>query len=324
MFELLNRMVYNRLATATMRNQMTQAETYISTPNSSNDYTYTYDAVGNVVAVYNANSTGRGNELYYFTQDAFGNELTTSPFSGTVWSTACTAGITEHQTGKWIDPFTGLYFFHARWYDSTVGRFVGREQNGFLQSAVQCSGCNFNARLIPNKYSHKKTNAYSFVWESPTNLVDVNGYEPQKPDPRCLDPKKKHDPTTTHYGNFCGEGTDLSWQCIPVDLLDACCRDHDNCWGYCEKEYKGFWKRSARKQCKKQCDRDLCHCTAAQVSPGGYLDPSGKNFGEHEKSVLNYAQRINRYFECEECWNEKSLRNYPPWWDDDIPFPTTW
>ena len=64
------------------------AGNYTSTPNSTNDYTYTYDAVGNVVAVYNANSTGRGNELYYFTQDAFGNELTTSPVSGTVWSTA--------------------------------------------------------------------------------------------------------------------------------------------------------------------------------------------------------------------------------------------
>ncbi len=85
------------------------------------------DTVGNALAIYNANSTGRGNELYYFTQDAFGNELTTSPFNGSLWSSARAAGITEHQTGKWIDLFTGLYFFHARWYDSGVGRFVGRD-----------------------------------------------------------------------------------------------------------------------------------------------------------------------------------------------------
>ncbi|MCG3196050.1 MAG: hypothetical protein GHCLOJNM_00521 [bacterium] len=108
-----------------------------STPDATNDYTYTYDAVGNVLAVYNANSTNRGNELYYFSQDAFGNELSNDGnlptwqrinlLGGSQWGTARTAGITEHQTGKWIDTFTGLYFFHARWLDAGVGRFVGRD-----------------------------------------------------------------------------------------------------------------------------------------------------------------------------------------------------
>ncbi|MBE7487017.1 hypothetical protein HS121_02000 [bacterium] len=83
------------------------------------------DPVGNVLAIYNANSTGRGNELYYFTQDAFGIELTTSPSPEPFGPPARTAGITVSQAGKWIDPFTGLYFFHARWYDPLVGRFVG-------------------------------------------------------------------------------------------------------------------------------------------------------------------------------------------------------
>jgi RHS repeat-associated protein len=94
------------------------------TPSGQNDFTYTYDAVGNVVAVYNANSTNRGNEVDYFTQDAFGNELSVGSYAGTAWSTARSAGIWEHQTGKWVDPMTGLYYFQARWCDSGVGRFV--------------------------------------------------------------------------------------------------------------------------------------------------------------------------------------------------------
>ncbi|MCE7907952.1 MAG: hypothetical protein DYH02_06270 [Candidatus Omnitrophica bacterium COP1] len=136
MFELLNRMVYNRLATATMRNQMTQAETYISTPNSSNDYTYTYDALGNVQVVYKA-SGSTGQEAYFFTQDAFDNELSgdadipvsnrTNLFGSTTWATGRSNGITEHQTGKIASAFTGIQYFHARWYDPFVGRFVGRD-----------------------------------------------------------------------------------------------------------------------------------------------------------------------------------------------------
>ncbi len=101
MFELLNRMVYNRLATVTMRNQMTQAETYISTPNSSNDYTYTYDAVGNVVAVYNANSVQRGYERYYFSQDASGSmkALTLAGNPTAIDRKILPAGVTISRTG---------------------------------------------------------------------------------------------------------------------------------------------------------------------------------------------------------------------------------
>ncbi|NUN96979.1 MAG: hypothetical protein HUU16_12465, partial [Candidatus Omnitrophica bacterium] len=89
-----------------------------TTPSSTTDYAYVYDPVGNVWVIL----SDMGEEVYWFSQDAFGNEISVSPFAGTSWSTARTAGITEHQTGKWIDPFTGLYLFHHRWYESGVGR----------------------------------------------------------------------------------------------------------------------------------------------------------------------------------------------------------
>jgi len=107
-----------------------------SSPNSSNDYTYTYDALGNVQVVYKASGTV-GQEAYFFTQDAFGNELSgdanipasnrTNLLGGVTWATARTAGITEHQTGKIQSAFSGLQYFWARWYDPLVGRFVGRD-----------------------------------------------------------------------------------------------------------------------------------------------------------------------------------------------------
>jgi len=98
------------------------------TPSGQNDYTYAYDPLGNAVMVFNANASDQGNEAYYFTQDAFGNDLDINTLGGSDWSIAAANGITEHQTGKWLDEFTGHYFFHARWYDSEVGRFTGRDR----------------------------------------------------------------------------------------------------------------------------------------------------------------------------------------------------
>ncbi|MCG3145873.1 MAG: hypothetical protein HONDAALG_03578 [Gammaproteobacteria bacterium] len=107
-----------------------------ATPNQTNDYTYTYDALGNVQVIYRA-SGSIGEEKYFFAQDAFGNELSgdanipasnrTNLLGGTTWASARADGIAEHQTGKIQSGFSGLYYFQARWYDPFVGRFLGRD-----------------------------------------------------------------------------------------------------------------------------------------------------------------------------------------------------
>jgi len=96
-----------------------------ATPDGTYDYFYGYDRVGNLVFVYEGG--GSGDEAFYFTQDAFGNQLALGNFNGDSWATARGVGVTEHQTGKWLDPFTGMYYFYARWYDSEVGRWVSRD-----------------------------------------------------------------------------------------------------------------------------------------------------------------------------------------------------
>jgi hypothetical protein len=79
-----------------------------ATPDATNDYYYAYDHIGNVHLVLDED----GNEVYHFSQDAFGNELNFGNYTGDSWATAAANGVGEHQTGKWIDDFSGLYFFH--------------------------------------------------------------------------------------------------------------------------------------------------------------------------------------------------------------------
>jgi RHS repeat-associated protein len=88
-------------------------------------YFYDYDAQGNVALVTEQYCTG-STFKYIFHQDAFGNTLGTQGFHGNGWIDTSDAGITEHQTGKEYNIYTGLYYFNHRWYDPVVGRFISR------------------------------------------------------------------------------------------------------------------------------------------------------------------------------------------------------
>jgi len=149
-----------------------------STPDGYDDYTYGYDAVGNAVLVFDYS----GNETFLFSQDAFGNELLVDSFAGSDWATARdTYGVNEHQTGKWVDPFTGQYYFHARWYDSVVGRFTGRDPLAIVQPSQgrTRAGCGGGSPGVQQNayYLFEPTlqNQYAIANNDPTSWSDPHG-----------------------------------------------------------------------------------------------------------------------------------------------------
>jgi len=189
-------------------------------------YTFGYDAVGNVAVVF----TGGGDEAFFFAQDAFGNELDIAAFASSDWVDARDDGVGEHQTGKWVDPFTGQYYFHARWYDSVVGRFTGRDPvnwqsehylfvanspTTFIDPAGQCGvkvhriyfmridgdwghewmeGCGITAGFWPNRHDPD--------YDKKAGVCGAGGYI-ESPDPHADDrPSKTWDTKKRHSGRL--------------------------------------------------------------------------------------------------------------------------
>ena len=63
-------------------------------------------------------------------------------------------------TGRRFDTATGLYYFRARYYDSQLGRFIGRDPIGYAGAV----------------------NPYEYVWSSPLRAVDSHGLQPDNLD----------------------------------------------------------------------------------------------------------------------------------------------
>jgi len=116
----------------------------------SGAYYYFYDALGNVNGVLEEK-----NGLYHYYKwemDAFGNDLT----GGNDFLAMDQSGPKEHLTGKMYDTVTGLYYFHARWYDPEAGRFVGKD------------------------ISKESPNRYTLCYNSPLDFYDPDGAAPVK------------------------------------------------------------------------------------------------------------------------------------------------
>jgi RHS repeat-associated protein len=59
-------------------------------------------------------------------------------------------------TGREFDPFTGLQFSRARWYDPNLGRFISEDPIGFGGGDI---------------------NLYGYVWNSPLGFIDPMGLD---------------------------------------------------------------------------------------------------------------------------------------------------
>jgi RHS repeat-associated protein len=75
---------------------------------------------------------------------------------------APTGSETYKFSGKSVSQTTGLYYYHSRWYDPSVGRFVSQDSN-------------------PGRLSDPQSlNHYIYVEDSPVNNVDPTVADPKK------------------------------------------------------------------------------------------------------------------------------------------------
>jgi RHS repeat-associated protein len=141
---------------------------------------YHYDRLGNVVA----KTDMGGTPCSLYTMDAFGNVLQKGDqYYGYGPESGGTDG-GYHLTTKEFDSDSGLYYFNARWYDPTTGRFVSREPlvGGILGGVnlaylgyVSLAGITYYELAAGDS---RRWNTYSFCLNAPTNYVDTDGAFP--------------------------------------------------------------------------------------------------------------------------------------------------
>ena len=211
------------LATYTYGNDLISSTKY-DVPNT---IYYNYDGLGSVRQLTDDTET----VVAEYTYDAFGNVIASS---GT---TDNTYGFTGEQQ---FSEANGLVFLRARYYDSSIGRFISRDPVLKLMSFSD----NFIWYLPDLIGTPENLNPYVYVTNNPIKYVDPNGLA-------------WWDPTSWNTTNYCGWTKSRSDK-APRSKIDACCKDHDECLA--KKESGSCWKIG--KKSVRDCHKDFVKCIA--------------------------------------------------------------
>jgi RHS repeat-associated protein len=111
---------------------------------SGKKYYYHADGLGSVVAL----SDNHGTTKASYTYDAFGNNTPPSP-------PPPPSSVTNpfRYTGRELDSETGLYYYRARYYDPSTGRFLSEDPSQFARGVA----------------------LYTYVFNDPANEIDPSG-----------------------------------------------------------------------------------------------------------------------------------------------------
>ena len=148
------------------------------------DHFYFQDDLGSPMRL--ADEGGRSEEVYGF--DEFGNDIRTAKdiFKDSLQS----FGFTGYQ----MDSVGALYFAQARRYDAGVGRFISED---FIKGHI----------AAPYTMNH-----YSYCWNRPLDLVDLNGMDPNAGVIKALMDMLKCDETVSYIFYTTGENSDFTDQ----------------------------------------------------------------------------------------------------------------